>query len=379
MALSQRLGLARNTVQARLARLEGNGVLAPLDRRVRPEALGYRLGAYVSVQVTQRSLAEVSDALAQHPRGARGDRPVRRRRPAGAGGGARRRRPLADHRAACWPSRASSASTPRWRCGGSSTTGCAPCSSAPPESRRPRPPRLAGLARVSGRGRAGTADADRAPHVRDVHDRAALGHHDHAGSGQPPAAARAAGISVPPLLRIHRPRRLGRADRGIEPPLAEEAPDLLLQPRVDVRHARSLAPTGPLGQPRPRPLVVARSPPVDRMAWRGPPQQAASAPVGWMLRGAAAGAAGTTALNAVTYLDMAVRGRGHQLDARSRPWRSSPDKAHVAIPGDGTTRKNRTQGLGALTRARRRHRVRRARRAGARVGIPVVRSRSASP
>ncbi len=67
MALSQRLGLARNTVQARLTRLEGSGALAPLDRRVRPEALGYRLGAYVTVQVTQRSLAEVSDALAHIP------------------------------------------------------------------------------------------------------------------------------------------------------------------------------------------------------------------------------------------------------------------------------------------------------------------------
>ncbi len=67
MALSQRLGLARNTVQARLARLENNGVLAPLDRRVRPEALGYRLGAYVTVQVVQRGLADVSNALAQIP------------------------------------------------------------------------------------------------------------------------------------------------------------------------------------------------------------------------------------------------------------------------------------------------------------------------
>ena len=67
MALSQRLGLARNTVQARLARLESNGTLAPLDRRVRPEALGYRLGAYVTVQVAQRSLAEVSDGLARIP------------------------------------------------------------------------------------------------------------------------------------------------------------------------------------------------------------------------------------------------------------------------------------------------------------------------
>ena len=67
MALSQRLGLARNTVQARLSRLESSGVLAPFERRVRPEALGYRLGAYVTVQVVQRSLAEVSDALAHIP------------------------------------------------------------------------------------------------------------------------------------------------------------------------------------------------------------------------------------------------------------------------------------------------------------------------
>src|SRR3954451_4049000 len=67
MALSQRLGLARNTVRARLSRLETNDVLAPLDRRVRPEALGYRLGAYVTVTVVQRSLAEVSGALAGIP------------------------------------------------------------------------------------------------------------------------------------------------------------------------------------------------------------------------------------------------------------------------------------------------------------------------
>jgi DNA-binding Lrp family transcriptional regulator len=67
MSLSQRLGLARNTVQTRLARLEANGTLAPLDRRIRPEALGYRLGAYITVQVMQRGLREVSDALAQIP------------------------------------------------------------------------------------------------------------------------------------------------------------------------------------------------------------------------------------------------------------------------------------------------------------------------
>jgi hypothetical protein len=70
-------------------------------------------------------------------------------------------------------------------------------------------------------------------------------------------------------------------------------------------------------------------------------------PVGWALRGAAAGAAATGALNAVTYLDMAVRGRG----ASSTPERTVEtlaEKAHVDIPGDEQTRENRKQGLGPL-------------------------------
>jgi DNA-binding Lrp family transcriptional regulator len=67
MALSQRLGLARNTVQARLSRLENAGALAPFDHRVRPAALGFPLGAYMTVTVVQRSLADVSDALAHIP------------------------------------------------------------------------------------------------------------------------------------------------------------------------------------------------------------------------------------------------------------------------------------------------------------------------
>ena len=67
---------------------------------------------------------------------------------------------------------------------------------------------------------------------------------------------------------------------------------------------------------------------------------------GWALRGAAAGAAGTTALNAVTYLDMAIRGR---------PSSSTPEdtveklaaEAHVPL-GQGEQRQNRLQGLGPL-------------------------------
>lgn len=68
----------------------------------------------------------------------------------------------------------------------------------------------------------------------------------------------------------------------------------------------------------------------------------------WMLLGAAAGAAGTTALNATTHLDMAVRGR---------PSSSTPEDTvealsevtHVPVPGQGETRDNRMSGLGPLT------------------------------
>lgn len=63
LALADRLGISRNTVQARLARLEERGVLTSFERRIDPAALGYPLTAYVDVQVVQRMLAEVADAL----------------------------------------------------------------------------------------------------------------------------------------------------------------------------------------------------------------------------------------------------------------------------------------------------------------------------
>jgi hypothetical protein len=65
------------------------------------------------------------------------------------------------------------------------------------------------------------------------------------------------------------------------------------------------------------------------------------------LGGAAAGAAGTTALNAVTYLDMAWRGR----PASSTPEDTVEKLAHTAgveVPGDDETRRNRLAGLGPL-------------------------------
>src|SRR4051812_9949197 len=65
------------------------------------------------------------------------------------------------------------------------------------------------------------------------------------------------------------------------------------------------------------------------------------------LVGAAAGAAGTTALNAVTYLDMAVRGR----PSSSTPEQSVEklaETARVPTPGDGEQRNTRLAGLGPL-------------------------------
>ena len=70
--------------------------------------------------------------------------------------------------------------------------------------------------------------------------------------------------------------------------------------------------------------------------------------VGWILRGAAAGAAGTTALNVVTYLDMALRGR----PASSTPAdtvEKLAETTHLTVPGDGERRASRLEGLGALT------------------------------
>ena len=67
-----------------------------------------------------------------------------------------------------------------------------------------------------------------------------------------------------------------------------------------------------------------------------------------VLRGAGAGAAGTTALDVMTYLDMAVRGRPASSTPQDTVEKLS-QRARVPIPGDGQTRANRVAGLGPLS------------------------------
>ena len=67
IALAEEIGVSRNTVQARLARLEARGALLPFDRRIDPAFLGYPMRAYVLTLVKQRLLDEVAAALTQVP------------------------------------------------------------------------------------------------------------------------------------------------------------------------------------------------------------------------------------------------------------------------------------------------------------------------
>lgn len=67
-----------------------------------------------------------------------------------------------------------------------------------------------------------------------------------------------------------------------------------------------------------------------------------------LLAGAAAGAAGTTALDAVGYLDMVIRGRGESTTPEITVERLS-ETLHVPVPGDEDVRENRVKGLGPLT------------------------------
>ena len=67
VALAQKLGLSRNTVQARMALLEKKHAFLSFERRINPAALGYPLMAFISVHVQQQKLGQLALDLAEIP------------------------------------------------------------------------------------------------------------------------------------------------------------------------------------------------------------------------------------------------------------------------------------------------------------------------
>ncbi|WP_350347028.1 Lrp/AsnC family transcriptional regulator [Agromyces sp. G08B096] len=67
VALADRLGLSRNTVQARLGRLEASGAFLSYERSIDPAPLGYPLEAFISVHVRQKLLGTAVDKIAEIP------------------------------------------------------------------------------------------------------------------------------------------------------------------------------------------------------------------------------------------------------------------------------------------------------------------------
>jgi DNA-binding Lrp family transcriptional regulator len=67
LELSRRLGVARATVQARLDRLVGRGVIATFAPTIDPEALGFQVTAFATLEIRQGRGVEVLDHLQQIP------------------------------------------------------------------------------------------------------------------------------------------------------------------------------------------------------------------------------------------------------------------------------------------------------------------------
>ena len=67
VALAEALGLSRNTVQARMARLERSGVFLSFERSLSPTALGFPIEAFIAVTVRQAELPQITAELHRVP------------------------------------------------------------------------------------------------------------------------------------------------------------------------------------------------------------------------------------------------------------------------------------------------------------------------
>jgi DNA-binding Lrp family transcriptional regulator len=63
LEVARQVGVARGTVQARLAKLEARGVITGHGPEVDPEAMGYAIAAFVFVELSQGRLSEATAAL----------------------------------------------------------------------------------------------------------------------------------------------------------------------------------------------------------------------------------------------------------------------------------------------------------------------------
>jgi DNA-binding Lrp family transcriptional regulator len=67
LEISRRLGVARGTVQARLAKLEQRGVVVGYGPEIDPAEVGHPIQAFVMLELTQGRLAEAIAALEATP------------------------------------------------------------------------------------------------------------------------------------------------------------------------------------------------------------------------------------------------------------------------------------------------------------------------
>ena len=67
LEVARRLGVARGTVQARLAKLEARGIVTGYGPEVDPGAMGYAISAFVFIELNQGRLAEAVELLADVP------------------------------------------------------------------------------------------------------------------------------------------------------------------------------------------------------------------------------------------------------------------------------------------------------------------------
>ena len=67
LEVARQLGVARGTVQARMAKLEGRGVITGHGPEVDPHAFGYSISAFVLIELAQGRLAEAVAVMESMP------------------------------------------------------------------------------------------------------------------------------------------------------------------------------------------------------------------------------------------------------------------------------------------------------------------------